>query len=291
MTAKKNATTTKKTVSSTGTAPASNTTTTPSVGLASLVNELSAQLDQAEARLGPEAPSLTGTEKKRAAKARKGFEKILSAIAPIVQQHGLESSSLSATAMTERMAHAQTLQPLQSRLGKMKKRVDDEVFNAQGDAWQMGLQFYSLLKSRAKGDGELATSLEPVTKMFAYRHPTVKAAKPTKVQTRAKKELKSATALAERHGVPLGGTVAAAAVQTAPAPAVATVNVAPAAGAAGAGVASPVVAAAGATAPVVTTVASVAPPAAPAAGGGAERAGVEPGRGQQYRTTRSHAPV
>jgi hypothetical protein len=202
MTTQKIAPTSKKTVSSTRTA---------NVGLATVVKELSAHLDAAEAQLGPEAPSLTGTEKRRAVKPRKGAERILAAIAPIVQQHGLESSSLSAAEMTSRQEHAQTLQPLQSRLQKLKKRVDDEVFTAHGDAWGMGLQFYSLLKSRAKGDGELATSLEPVTKMFAYRHPSVKAEKPSKVQTRAKKKLKSALALAERHDVPLGKAGGAAA--------------------------------------------------------------------------------
>jgi len=171
------------------------------VALLALVKELTAILDGAEARLGPEPPALTTPEKRRRSKPRKGAERVLIMIAPIVQQHGLDSASLNTVDMLARYDAAQTLVPLKARLTKMFKRVDDELFNAQTDAWKMGLQFYSLLQRRAKDDGELAQNLEPLSKMFAYRHPSSSAGKATKTQNRVKAKLKAVTEVARRQGV------------------------------------------------------------------------------------------
>jgi hypothetical protein len=179
----------------------SSTTAVPNAGLGALVVEIANFLDGAEARLGPEPPALTGVQKKRTAKPRKGADQILSVLAPIVQQHKLESPNLSTKTMLARQATASTLKPLQLRLQKLQKRVADEAFNAQTDAWSMALQFYSLVRSRAKSDGQVAASIEPLKSMFGYRHPVVKAGKPTKATTRAKKDLKESLAFATKHGV------------------------------------------------------------------------------------------
>src|SRR4029077_18762715 len=96
---------------------------------------------------------------------------------------------------------AQTLAPLQSRLQKITKRVDDEVFGAQTEAWDMGLQFYSLIRRRAKTDGNIQKAVEPLVKSFSSRHQSTKAGKCTKVETRLMSQLKKTLALAEKHGV------------------------------------------------------------------------------------------
>ena len=169
------------------------------VALLALVKELTAILDGAEARLGPEPPALTTPEKRRRSKPRKGAERVLIMIAPIVQQHGLDSASLNTVDMLARYDAAQTLVPLKARLTKMFKRVDDELFNAQTDAWKMGLQFYSLLQRRAKANGDIANSIAPLVKVFSYRHPGAK--KQTKEATRVKAQLTRTLAIAQKHGV------------------------------------------------------------------------------------------
>jgi hypothetical protein len=65
------------------------------------------------------------------------------------------------------------------------KRV--AVFSARTEAWDMALQYYSLLQRRALNDAELTTALEPVTQFFAYRHPSVKppVGSPTRRQRKA----------------------------------------------------------------------------------------------------------
>ena len=98
---------------------------------------------------------------------------------------------------------AQTLVPLMVRLVKMSKRVSDQAFGAQTDAWDMGLQFYALLKRRAKSDGQVATAIAPLAAAFSFRHPSVREKTPTKMQTRVKARLKKALAMAEKHGVAL----------------------------------------------------------------------------------------
>lgn len=203
--------------------PGSASSTASTTDLPTLVAQLSAFLDTAETQLGPEPVLTTATQKRRVSKPRKGFDRVLSMIAPIVKQHQLESPSLNVTGMLQRSDTAQQLMPLQTRLSKISSRVGNEAFNAQTDAWSMGLQFYSLLKRRAKGDGELAKNIEPLAKVFAYRHPRVKATKDLKVQTRARAKLKEAMALAQRHGV----EVPAAASSETPAPVVTPAPTAP----------------------------------------------------------------
>jgi len=156
------------------------TSRSTNVGLASLVKELTALLDEAETRLGPEPPALTAAEKKRASKPRKGSEKLLRAMAQAVERIGLDSEGLNAAMMLGRLADAETLTPLHARLEKMNKRVSDEMFTARGDAWAMALQFYAVLKRMARTDGEVAVSIEPLRTSFAYRHPSGNGGRPTK---------------------------------------------------------------------------------------------------------------
>jgi hypothetical protein len=173
--------------------------------LVRIFESVTASLDDVEASLGSTPPDLTAVHKRRAAKPRKGATPMLLALAEVVQQHGLDSSALSADRMVSRLGDAATLRPLQSRLEAILKRVEDELFNAQGEAWELGLQFYSLVKRRAKTDGELAANIEPMRSLFAYRHGLTKKERPTKVQTRAKARLESALSLAAKHEIAPNG--------------------------------------------------------------------------------------
>jgi hypothetical protein len=181
------------------TTTAAPTTASPSVGLSALVAQLSAALDAAEAQLGPDAPAYTSGEKKRTAKPRKGSDKVVAQLAPIVDQYKLNSDSLNTTQMLAQYTLAQTLLPLQIRLQKVTKRVDDEVFDAQTGSWTMALQLYSLLARRAKTDGNVAASIAPLVKTFSYRHP--EALKQGKEATRLAANLKKTLAVANKHGV------------------------------------------------------------------------------------------
>ncbi|MGH7286093.1 MAG: hypothetical protein ACRELY_31615, partial [Polyangiaceae bacterium] len=103
--------------------------------------------------------------------------------------------SLSSTEMLSQLERSTTFASALARLQKLEKRVSDEQFVAQGDAWTMGLQFYALLQRRALTDGTLAASLGPITSFFNYRHDSTK---PTKLQTRANAKLRDAQRLVAR---------------------------------------------------------------------------------------------
>lgn len=136
------------------------------VVLIKYVAQATAALEKAEAGFG-EAPQLTAVDKRHTGKARKGAEKALRDIGNLAMQHQLESPSLQVADMVAYVDRVEALSPLQARLVRTTKRIDDEMFQAQAAAWDMGMQFYALLQRRALNDGDLAKNLEPVTKFFA----------------------------------------------------------------------------------------------------------------------------
>ena len=170
------------------TAPPAAPPTDPNAALAAVVQQAVAQLDAIDATLGSDPP-LTPTEKRHAARMRKGGAAILATIANLATQHDLESPAMQVTPMTTEVGTASALQPLVNRLAALTTRVNNLVFTAQSSAWVSGMAFYAILQRQAATDTELTTALQPVTQFFAYRHPTVKApGTPTKPQKKATKK-------------------------------------------------------------------------------------------------------
>ena len=78
--------------------------------LAKLLDVLNASLDKADAELA-NGPSLTPDQKRRAARARKGSERIVQTLAELASSHGLDSSALNSSVMLERLESATKLTP------------------------------------------------------------------------------------------------------------------------------------------------------------------------------------
>ena len=165
--------------------------------LAKLLVALNSSLDKADAQLAG-GPSLTPDQKRRAARARKGSERIVQSLAQLASSHGLDSSALNSSDMLERLDTATKLMPTVTRLTKVLKQTSDAQFVAQNDAWAMARQFYALLQTRASSDGTLAVALAPVTDFFNYRHESAVEDKPTKLQTRVNAKLRDAERLVAR---------------------------------------------------------------------------------------------
>jgi len=166
-------------------APANPPPPDPNAALAAFVQQAVAALDGVEVGLGNDPP-LTPTEKRHAAKLRKGGQQVLEQIGNLAQQHQLESPALKVSDMLALVGKASALQPLADRTAAFLKHVDDVVFTSQSAAWVMGMQYYALLQRRARTDAELAKALAPVTQFLAYRHPKQKApGTPTRRQKKA----------------------------------------------------------------------------------------------------------
>jgi hypothetical protein len=166
----------------------------PNAALAALVAQAITQLDAIEASLGTDPP-LSATEKRHAARMRKGGQQVITTIGTLATQNDLESRALQVAPMTTDVGQATALQPLANRLAPLVQHVNDLIFTAQSSAWESAMQFYALLQRRAVSDGQLAKALQPVTQFFAARHKTVKApGTPTKPQKKATtKALKTLT--------------------------------------------------------------------------------------------------
>lgn len=193
--------------------------------LAAYVQQTVAEIDTIEAQLGAD-PALTGSEKRHAAKLRKGGARVIVQIGDLATQHQLESPALLVSVMIGLLGKAQALQPLADRLAAFVKHVNDVVFSSQSTAWVMALQYYALLQRRATTDAELAKALQPVAQVFAYRHPSSKApvGSPTKRQRLA--VAKAKRALKKVAGGKLAGSTQPEAT---PRPAVVAPNASPAA--------------------------------------------------------------
>ena len=167
----------------------------PNAALSAYVQQTVASLDTIEAGLGSDQP-LGPKDRRRAAKLRKGGDKVVAWIGDLATQHDLESPALQVATMLALVGKAAALSPLTNRLAALTKLVGDLVFVAQSQAWGMAMQYYALLHRRAANDGQLAASLAPITQFLSYRHPSTQApvGAPTKRQINAAKKAQKALA-------------------------------------------------------------------------------------------------
>jgi hypothetical protein len=168
----------------------------PTVSAASVQEALSL-LAKMEAEFGAQE-YMSAEDKRRSLKPRKGFERIVEEVGALAKENGLDSPGLHSDAMLGQVEEARLLAPLETALEKALSRVSAARFAASANAWSSGLQFYALLQRRSLTSEELATRLAPIEDFFSYRHKSVLEGKPTKLETRAKKQLAAAERLMSR---------------------------------------------------------------------------------------------
>jgi len=176
----------------------------PNAALAAFALQAVAMIATIKAGLG-DPPALAPSDKRRAVRFRKGGGPIVATIGDLAQQQQLELAALPVATMTSLLERATALAPLVSGLPSLTRLVGDMVFVAQSQAWEMALQYYAILRRRAKTDAKLAAALQPVTEFLAYRHPSTKppVGSPTTKQVNAAK--KAQKALAKVAGGKLAG--------------------------------------------------------------------------------------
>jgi hypothetical protein len=167
----------------------------PIVIITKAIDHMASSADNLEEALGPATRVMTPDYKRRALRIRKGAHLVTQTIATLARSYGLDSTALHSDQMLALVQKAGTLSAAEARITKLLKRVSDERYLASADAWDQALQFYALLQRRALSDGQLAQNLSSIEDFFAYRHGSVEAKKPTKLQTRAKKKLAQAERL------------------------------------------------------------------------------------------------
>jgi hypothetical protein len=161
------------------------------------VQEAISLLAKVEADFGNEE-YLGAEDKRHALKPRKGYERIVDQLGALAKEVGLDSAALHSDDMIEQVQVTRALAPLEAALEKLLTRVSSARFSNGSGAWSMGLQFYALLQRIAVSNPEIAVRLAPIEDFFSYRHESVLEAKPTKLETRAKKQLAAAERLMSR---------------------------------------------------------------------------------------------
>lgn len=128
--------------------------------------------------LGAYAPMLSIDERRRLPKARRGGETIVSTIARLGKEHGLDLSGRSIDAMSLNIERAQAFAPLREALVVCLQMVDDAILANSGEAWQTATLVYTMLRRLAKTNKTLAVQIAPLTEFFALGPRTNASAKP-----------------------------------------------------------------------------------------------------------------
>jgi hypothetical protein len=186
------------------------------------------KLEEAQSLLGQvtgivgKSPALTGKERIRSVKLRKGGETVIPTVAALSAQFGLTVASHPTDAMVASAKKAQSLIALHKQLVAATKNVSDQMFTANSESWAAATVHYSMLRRLARTDGDLATALAPVTKFFSSRSATVVQAEDAKTGHRrgvkapkGSKTTKTATTAAATEGTTSASAPAAPSV-TAP---------------------------------------------------------------------------
>jgi hypothetical protein len=125
-----------------------------------------------------DASALSSTDVKRAVKFRKGGENVISELASLSEEFGLEVPTRPTADMTASLQNATDLRPLRIVLAKLTNKVDGSYMTDRSAAWTTATMLYSMMKRVSRSEPELAAGIASLQEFFSYRHPTVAAAHP-----------------------------------------------------------------------------------------------------------------
>ena len=116
---------------------------------------------------------MTGTDRRRSAKLRKGGETVIPTVAALASQFGLTVPGHPTATMLAQLKQAQDLIPLHKQMVIALKKVEDSIFLGHSQSWASATVHYSMLRRLAKKDGDLAEALAPASQFFARKSPAV----------------------------------------------------------------------------------------------------------------------
>ncbi|MGO8994422.1 MAG: hypothetical protein ACLQVI_13975 [Polyangiaceae bacterium] len=147
---------------------------TAAVTNSDVLDDAKALSEKITALVGP-PPALTKADIQRSAKLRKGGATVVQTIAALSDKFGLVVPSQPTATLVAKINQAQSLVALHKELVTATKHVADTIFQAQSQSWAGATAHYTMLRRLGKMDGEVATTLLPVTQFFAARSAAVTA--------------------------------------------------------------------------------------------------------------------
>lgn len=134
--------------------------------------EVKTFLDSITTIAGP-APALTSKDRKRTAKLRKGGEKVVPTLLALSNRIGLSVPEYPTATIQANLDKVKALSPVHEGVVSAEKHLGDAIFQAQSAIWEGATVHYTMLKRLAKGNGDIANALAPVTQFFAHKQPAV----------------------------------------------------------------------------------------------------------------------
>jgi hypothetical protein len=171
-------------------------------------------LGQAKKAVGT-VPRLTGEDRRRSAKLRRGGHQVVPTIAAVATKYGIATTTTNGPALSAQLVRVQQLDSLLGAAIDTHATISDAHFGATGDMWTSARALYAVLKTVAKTDPSVAPELKSVEEWFRRNKSPATETTPTTATPVAATTTPSATAPVV--------TPAAAAVATAITPAVAVV--------------------------------------------------------------------
>jgi hypothetical protein len=112
---------------------------------------------------------MTTTDKKRAAKLRRGAHQVLPLIAKLARKYTVYAPGTTADDIDSHIAVAQSLEPVLGAVAVLHGTLADAHMSAETSAWKLGTVSYAMMKKAGTANVNLANELAPVTEWFRQK--------------------------------------------------------------------------------------------------------------------------
>jgi hypothetical protein len=117
-------------------------------------------------------PGLSPAERQRTAKPHRGAQVVVSRVAHLASQYGLEVSAMNEDDLVALMDNANRLRDLLAAVEGLRRSLKDAILRSESTAWRPTVAAYSALLGMAKARPEIRTSLADVESWFRPRRAT-----------------------------------------------------------------------------------------------------------------------
>lgn len=112
---------------------------------------------------------LSGPERSRVAKLKRGATQVIPTIAYVAKKFALEIPGSSIDDMMSKIAHAQGLEPLLGAVADLHAALRDEYLRSQSEAWVTATVTYGVLRKASEANHSIRTELAPVRTWFRHK--------------------------------------------------------------------------------------------------------------------------
>jgi hypothetical protein len=113
-----------------------------------------------------ELPRLRPVRRVRGIKLRRGGHQIIPTIAEVAAKYGVSAPDVAGSDLDASLANAQELAAVVRTAELVLRTAMDAQFNAIGETWRAATSLYTMLKTAARSNPEIADEIAPVGEWF-----------------------------------------------------------------------------------------------------------------------------